>query len=113
MAVALDLLDNLDINEILKISGFLDEETLKSLVLALKSKNFMKSREIIRSIEILDSRNFIRQILEILPSFTIIPEKIVNLRTFIGEIDYRISQGADEQIQISALLGIIIENIQS
>jgi len=113
MAVALDLLDNLDINEILKISGFLDEETLKSLVLALKSKNFMKSREIIRSIEILDSRNFIRQILEILPSLTIIPEKIVNLRTYIGEIDYRISQGADEQIQISALLATIIENVQS
>ena len=113
MAVALELLDNLDINEILKISGFLDEETSESLISAIKSKNYMKSREIINSIETLDSRNFVRQISEILPSLNISPEKIVNLKTFIGEIDYRISQGADEQIQISALLAMIIENIQS
>ena len=113
MSVALELLDNLDINEILKISGFLDEETLESLISALKSKNYMKSREIIGSIETLDSRNFIRQILEILPSLNLNPKKTINLRTFIGDVDYRISQGADEHIQISALLATIIENVQS
>ncbi|MFW9879536.1 MAG: replication factor C small subunit [Candidatus Thorarchaeota archaeon] len=113
MAVALDLIDKLDVNEILKISGFLDEKTVNNLVLAIRSKDFIKSREIIRSIEILDSRNFIRQIIEILPLVNIFPKKMVNLRTFIGEIDYRISQGADEQIQISALLANIIENVQS
>jgi len=111
MAVALDLLENLDINEILKISGFLDEETLEKLILALESKDIIKSGEIIESIEILDSRNFIRQISEIFPSLNLTSENIVNLRAFIGEIDYRISKGADEQIQISALLAMIIENI--
>ena len=111
MSVALDLVDNLDINEILQISGFLDEKTLESLILALKSKDLSKSREIIESIEIFDSRNFIRQVSEILPSLNITSEKIVNLRTFIGEIDYRISQGAYEKLQISALLASIIENI--
>jgi len=113
MSVALDLLDNLDINEILQISGFLDEETLESLISALKSKELTKSREIVESIEIFDSRNFIRQVSEILPSLNITPEKIVNLRTFIGEVDYRISQGAYDKIQISALLASIIENVQS
>ncbi|MFX1309053.1 MAG: replication factor C small subunit [Promethearchaeota archaeon] len=113
MSVALDLLDNLDINEILKISGFIDGETLESLILALNNKKFIKSREIIESIEILDSRNFIRQISEILPSLNLTSEKIVKLKTFIGDIDYRISQGADEQIQISALLAMIIENVQT
>ena len=111
MAVALDLLENLDINEILKISGFLDEETLEKLIMALESKDIIKSGEIIESIEILDSRNFIRQISEIFPSLNLTSENIVNLRAFIGEIDYRISKGADEQIQISALLAMIIENI--
>jgi len=111
MAVALDLLENLDINEILKISGFLDEETLEKLITALESKDIIKSGEIIESIEILDSRNFIRQISEIFPSLNLTSENIVNLRAFIGEIDYRISKGADEQIQISALLAMIIENI--
>jgi replication factor C small subunit len=113
MAVALELLDNLDVNEILRISGFLDEETLKSLILALKGKDFMNAREIINSIEIIDSRNFIRQVSEVLPSLNIDAKKLINLRTYIGEIDYRISQGADEQIQITALLAMIIEYIQN
>ena len=111
MAVALDLLDDIDINEILKISGFLDKQTLENLICALKSKSFTKSRKILESIEILDSRNFIRQISEILSSMNIASEGIIKLKSFIGEIDYRISQGADEQIQISALVAMIIENI--
>jgi replication factor C small subunit len=113
MAVALDLLDNLDINEILKISGFLDDKTLTGIIKALNNKNIRKSGDIVKSIENIDSRNFIRQILEILPAIDLIPEKMVNLRAYTGEIDYRISQGADEKIQISALLAKIIENIQS
>ena len=113
MAVALDLLENLDINEIFKISGFLDVETLEHLNVTIQNKDFIKSREIIQSIETFDSRNFIRQISEMLPSFNIDPVKIIELKAFIGEIDYRISQGADEIIQISALLALLIENIES
>ncbi|MFX1388979.1 MAG: AAA family ATPase [Promethearchaeota archaeon] len=113
MAVALDLLDNLDLNELLKISGFLDKQTSESLILALNDKDFQKSREIIRSIDVFDSRNFIRQVSEISQSLNIPPNKLANLKSFIGEIDYRISQGADEEIQISALLAMIIEKIQT
>ncbi|MFX0005735.1 MAG: replication factor C small subunit [Promethearchaeota archaeon] len=113
MAVALDLLENLDINEVMKISGFLEEKTLDELIKSLKSKGFMRAGEIVESIEIFDSRNFIRQISEILPSLNLDTENIIKIRVFIGEIDYRISQGADEKIQISALLAMIIENVQS
>ncbi len=113
MSVALELLENLDINEILKISGFLDVVTLENLIKAIKNKDFIKSKEIIRSIETIDSRNFIRQISEVLPSLNIDPVNIINLKIYIGDIDYRISQGADEFIQISALLAMIIENVQS
>lgn len=112
MAVALELLENLDVNEILRISGFLDEKTLNNLISVLKKKDFMSSKEIIDSIEILDSRNFIRQISEVLPSLKLEPRNLVDLKMYIGEIDYRISQGADEQMQISALLATIIEYIQ-
>ena len=111
MAVALDLLTNLDINEILRISGFFDEITLNGLIKALKSKNFMKSREIVGSIDTLDSRNFIRQLSEKMPSFEITAKDSCKLRAFFGEVDYRISQGADRDIQISALLGKIIESV--
>ncbi|MFW9998627.1 MAG: replication factor C small subunit [Candidatus Hodarchaeota archaeon] len=113
MAVALELLNNLDIDEILRISGFLDKKTLENLILALKNKDFLGSRKLMDSIDILDSRNFIRQISEVLPSLNIEAKKFIQLRTYIGEIDYRISQGADDQMQISALLAMIIENIQT
>ncbi len=73
----------------------------------------MRSGEIVDSIEILDSRNFIRQISETLPSLSLDSRSILKLRAFIGEVDYRISQGADEKIQISALLAMIIESVQS
>ena len=112
MAVALELMVNLDLNEILKISGFLGEKTLKALVNALKRKDFTKSKEIVDSIETLDSRSFIRQLIEELSDIDIDPNKLPSLRSFIGEIDYRISQGANEQIQISALLAQIIDNIK-
>jgi len=113
MSVALELVESLELDEILKISGFLDEKTLKSLINALKAKDFMNAREILDSIETLDSRNFIRQLLNSLKSVNIDASKFPVLRSFIGEIDYRISQGADEQIQISALLAEIIDNIEA
>jgi replication factor C small subunit len=112
MSVALDLLTNLDVNEILRISGFLDDITLNGLIEALKGREFIKSRELVGSVDTLDSRNFIRQIMEKLPSFDIGSKNLCELRAFFGEIDYRISQGADKDIQITALLGKIIENIK-
>ncbi len=110
MSVALELVSKLDINEILRISGFLDAPTLDKLIEVLKDKNFKKSREIISSIESLDSRNFIRQISKNLPRLKINSKKIASLRIVFGEIDYRISQGADEQVQLTSLLGSIIQN---
>jgi len=112
MSVSLELIDNLELNEILKISGFMDQKTLEDLTAALKSKDFLKSRAIIDSLETLDSRNFIRQLIEALSSVNFTPNKIPALRSFIGEIDYRISQGANEKIQVSALIAEIIENIK-
>ncbi|HEC40380.1 MAG TPA: AAA family ATPase [bacterium] len=112
MSVSLELVENLDLNEILEISGFMDESTLENLITSLKSRDFTKSKEVFDLIETLDSRNFIRQLLEALSGVNIETKKIPKLKSFFGEIDYRISQGANEQIQISALLGEIISNIK-
>jgi replication factor C small subunit len=112
MAVALELIENLDLSEILRISGFLDDTALKNLIIALNGKDIKSSKEIIETLNIFDSSNFIRQISEILPSLSLKPRNLTKLRIYIGEIDYRLSQGADEKIQISALLATIIENIQ-
>ncbi len=112
MSVALELLDNLDLNEILKISGFLDDSTLEKLIKTLQSKNFEGARKILIAIENLDSRNFLRQIMERLGSLNIESSNYNKIISFIGEIDYRISQGADAKIQILALIGELIRNIK-
>jgi len=112
MSVALELLDNLDLNEILKISGFLDDSTLEKLIKTLQSKNFEGARNIFITIENLDSRNFIRQVMERLGVLNIESSNYHKLVAFIGDIDYRISQGADAKIQLLALIGELIRNIK-
>jgi len=110
-AVALELLENLDINEVLKISGFVDKPTLEDLIEAMSAIDFIRTKEILANVENFDSRNFIRQILGILPKLKIEQKDLIYIYIFLGEIDYRISQGADEQIQILALMAEIIDKI--
>ncbi|MFX1448495.1 MAG: hypothetical protein ACFFCG_10220, partial [Promethearchaeota archaeon] len=113
MAVSLELIDNLDSNEILKISGFLDDLTLEKLMSAITLKNLDEVKKIFDTIENLDSRNIIRQILEQIVDLNIQSNDYSNLIAFIGDVDYRISQGADEKIQLIALIGQLIKYINS
>ena len=108
MSVALELLDNLDFDEVLKISGFVDQKTLEKFIEVVQAKDFKSARNILNSIESFDSRNFIRQLIGIIPRINFDPKKVLQLRTFFGDIDFRISQGADEQIQILAIIAEII-----
>ena len=104
MAVSLELLKNLNINEILRISGFLDEETLNELKNALLEGDFPKGRKVIDSTESIDSRNLLRQLSGLIPEIQKLDKKSnVEIQAFIGDIDYRMSQGADEKIQVTAL----------
>ena len=112
MSVALELLDNLDLNEILKISGFLDDSTLEKLIKTLQSKNFEGARKLFMTIENLDGRNFLRQMMERLGGLNIESSNYHKMVAFIGEIDYRIIQGADVKIQLLALIGELIRNIK-
>ena len=113
MSVSLELIDKLDSNEILKISGFLDEESLEKLMVAIKAKAIGEVKRIVDSFENLDSRNFIRQILERTGYLNIQPNDFNSLIAFMGDVDYRISQGADEKIQLLALIGQVIRYISS
>ena len=113
MSVSLELIDNLDSNEILKISGFMDEKTLDRLMVAIKAKDIGEVKSLFETIENLDSRNFIRQIIDRISSLTIQPNDLNSLIAFMGEVDYRISQGADEKIQLIALVGQVIKYVSS
>jgi len=113
MSVALELSKNLDINEILRISGFIDELTLENLIKAIHSKSFAEARKVILSIENFDSRNFIRQLLATLHKFEFDTKDKKIIYALIGDIDFRISQGADDYIQILALIAEIIERVRN
>ena len=111
MAVALELIENLDLSEILKISGFMDRTNLEQLTTTIKEGNLKNAKSLIESYENFDSRNLMRQVIEELPNLKIKSENYSNLISFIGEVDYRISQGSDERIQINALVAELIESI--
>ena len=113
MSVALELVDNLDLDELFKISGYIDKNTMNELIDNLKTRQIGKTKNLLNSIENFDSRNFIRQIVEILPELDIKQDKYPLISAFIGEIDYRISQGADEKIQMTALLSELIANMNN
>ncbi len=113
MSVSLELIDNLDSNEVLKISGFLDETTLDKLMTAIIAKDLGEVKSLFETIENLDSRNFIRQIIEQIGNLNIQPNDLNSLVAFMGEVDYRISQGADEKIQLIALIGQVIRYVSS
>lgn len=113
MSVSLELIDKLDSNEILKISGFLDDKTLEKLMNVILAKDLNEVKKLFDTIENLDSRNFIRQILERIVDLDIQTNDYNSLIAFIGDIDYRISQGADERIHLVALIGQLIKYISS
>jgi len=110
MSVALELLKNVDSNEILKVSGFLDDPTLIKLVENIKSQDLIQSRKILGTVKNLDARNFLRQMTGKLNELNIQPKSLTKLLAYIGEVDYRISQGADERIQLMSLISIMIKS---
>jgi replication factor C small subunit len=82
------------------------EEVLKMLESAI-SGNFMDARSKLHELLInygLSGTDVIRQIHREIFNLKI-PEVVkVNLTDYVGEVDYRLTQGANEEIQLSALL---------
>lgn len=113
MSVALELIENLDLNEILRISGFLDNTTLDKLINTIKTKDFKASKLIIEGVTNFDSRNFIKQLINILPKLNINHQNMNSILSYIGTIDYRVSQGGDKNIQLTSLIAEIIKSINN
>ena len=110
MSVALKLLKNLDTNEILKVSGFLDNSTLNELLENIRSKNLISSRKTLETVENLDARNILKQIIGSLNELDIQPGYLNETLSYFGDVDYRISQGADERIQLMSLISHLIKS---
>ncbi len=109
MSVALDLIQDLDVNEILNISGFMNEKKLQKLKLACEKIDLASIREILYSTAHLDSRNFIRQVTNLILEFKSLNNyNLAKLKAVIGDVDYRISQGSDEKLQFMAIFAEIM-----
>ena len=113
MSVALELIENLDLNEILRISGFLDNTTLDKLINTIKTKDFKASKQIIEGVGNFDSRNFIKQLINVLPKLNINHQNLNSILSYIGTIDYRVNQGGDKNIQLTSLIAEIIKSINN
>ena len=111
MAVALEIIENINIDELLRITGFLDEEAMDILKKMIINRDFKSVRDLIGNLEKIDSRSLIRQLIENLNELKFKKKNYNQLISYFGEIDYRISQGADEKLQIIALVANIIEKL--
>lgn len=94
------------------------DEIRKMIQLSLKGK-FMEARELLYSLMIdwgMSGEDIVVQIFRELPNLDIEEKNKVVLAEYIGECDFRMVEGANERIQLSALLakiGILDENAHS
>ncbi|MGQ9542754.1 MAG: replication factor C small subunit [Candidatus Bathyarchaeia archaeon] len=85
------------------------QDVVEIIDLALKNR-FVQSREKLRTILIeygVSGQDVLRQIHSEIFRMNIPEKKRVEIAEAIGEVDYRLSQGADEEVQLSALLAHI------
>ncbi len=111
MSVALELIENLEISEILKISGYVELSIITNLKNAIQERDLQLAIDILHSIKHFDSRNFLRQIVSILPDLKLSKSMEAYIYSEIGEVDYRISQGSDKEIQLSSLISDLLRSI--
>ncbi len=93
--------------EIFKISGYAKPDELKEAVLTAISGDFKKSKSMVLDIMInygLSGLDIIRQISSIVFELDISPESKMKMADKIGEIEFRMVEGADETIQLEALI---------
>ncbi len=108
MTVALEMVDDLRIDEIYSISGYLKPEKIEMLYDFLKQNQIDNIHEFLKSIKGYSSRNLLRQIL-----LKITREKafdnvtLAKIYDAFGDYEFRISQGSEARIQLTALLNTI------
>jgi len=113
MTVALEIIDDLKLDEIYSISGYFKPEILEKLFNALKLGKIDDLKEILKSLSGYSSRNLMRQVL-----LKISQEKGLNninlakIYNYIGEYEFRITQGSNSEIQLNALFNMISRELR-
>jgi len=100
-----------DENVVYSVIGLVSWREVKEVVARALKGDFMGAREAMRKILIeegVSASDFLRALYSEVMRLDI-PEKVkVLLSDYIGEVDYRLTQGASEEIQLSALLARLV-----
>ena len=113
MTVALEIIDDLKLDEIYSISGYFKPEILEKLFNALKLGKIDDLKEILKNLSGYSSRNLMRQVL-----LKISQEKGLNninlakIYNYLGEYEFRITQGSHSEIQLNALFNMISRELK-
>jgi len=113
MAVALEIVDDLRIDEIYSISGFLNSEKIEMLYDFLKQKQIDNIYGFLKNIKGYSSTNLLRQILlKITQDKAFDDVSLAKIYDSFGDYEFRISQGSEARIQLTALLNTISRELK-
>lgn len=102
-------LGKVDVDSVYKVVGMARPKDIREMVEEALKGNFMGARELLRKVMIeygLSGEDVVRQIhRELFSNDLNIPEELrVMIADYLGEIHYRIVEGSDDDIQLSAFL---------
>lgn len=108
---------NINFKKIEELSGYIPDIYLNEIMLSCYNKDFTKSSKIIKDVlhNGYTANQFLLQLSNLLnnSNFPFIKnESTSNILMGISKIDYRISNGSNQYIQLLHLIGIIINNIK-
>ncbi|MCY0873595.1 MAG: replication factor C small subunit, partial [Acidianus infernus] len=100
------------VETVFKVLGLAQPKEVRDMLKLALSGKFMEAREKLRSLLVtygLSGEDIVKQLHRELTSNELqIPEELrVLLMDYIGEVEFRIIEGADDEIQLSALLAKI------
>ncbi|MHA1819255.1 MAG: replication factor C small subunit [Promethearchaeota archaeon] len=98
-----------DYDLVYKVNGFLTPKVFSDLAKTILSGDFMKAISLLKSESRFSSRNLLIQLLEWVDSLDIDDIKKSLINEAIGEVDYRITENAGEELQIETIIGYIIQ----
>jgi replication factor C small subunit len=105
MSVALKIIDDLSLNEIYTISGYVEQDIIDNLFIALKNKEIEKIRVFFKDNKVFTSRNLIKQLLlKISQEKNFDNNTLAKIYNYFGDYEFRITQGSDSEIQLNTLL---------
>lgn len=111
LQVAASLGRTIDLDLIYQTAGMANPEQIKQMLETALSGNFVKARDSLDSIMIefgLSGQDIIKQIHSAIFDLAITDQEKVRFMDKTGEVDFRIVEGANERIQLEALLAYLV-----